>query len=130
MVVPVLITSCQLSEKLKIGPVTPQAITTSSATMKAQCDPTPAATAQEKRRNQLSRLCSTRSNMRRCQQGRKCSNATETPGDQCASDGSPSGGRPAAAERSSRSSLICADISGHGSCRTGPRQSKGPSAGE
>ena len=43
MVVPVLITSCQTSEKPKIGPVTAQTITAPSARMKASGRPVKAA---------------------------------------------------------------------------------------
>ena len=39
MVVPVLITSCQVSEKPKSGPVTAQTSTTATAAMKAQDRP-------------------------------------------------------------------------------------------
>ena len=39
MVVPVLMTSCQVSEKPKIGPVTAQTITADSAKMKASGRP-------------------------------------------------------------------------------------------
>lgn len=40
MVVPVLMISCHVSEKRKIGPVTAQARITEVATMNAQTDPT------------------------------------------------------------------------------------------
>src|SRR5262245_37186242 len=40
MVVPVLITSCQVSEYLKIGPVTAQTMMMRTARMNAQADPT------------------------------------------------------------------------------------------
>ncbi len=44
MVVPVLITSCQLSEKWKRGPVAAHASTTAVAIRNARCVPTAAAT--------------------------------------------------------------------------------------
>src|SRR5262245_30863092 len=49
MVVPVLITSCQVSEKWKSGPVAAQITTTASATMKAQVLPVQRMTRSEKR---------------------------------------------------------------------------------
>ena len=87
MVVPVLMTSCQESEKLNRGPVTNQTRTTANAVKNAQCVPTAFATAQANARNQLSR--GTSSIYRKWMPpvhsqgytGRKCSNATETPGD-------------------------------------------------
>src|SRR5262245_29662512 len=52
MVVPVLMTSCQVSEKPKIGPVTAQATITATAIMKAQGEPTaPAVTWANLRKN-------------------------------------------------------------------------------
>ena len=39
MVVPVLITSCQVSEKLNSGPLTPQITTIPAASMKAEARP-------------------------------------------------------------------------------------------
>src|SRR5207245_3672671 len=62
--------------------------------------------------------------------GLKCSNATETPGDQAPKWGRPSAGTPAAVERSSFTSATVASNSGQGSWRTTPHQRAGPAARE
>ena len=55
MVVPVLMTSCQFSEKPKSGPVTAQATITSSAAQKAVGDPAQRVTPEAKRSKAVSR---------------------------------------------------------------------------
>ena len=57
MVVPVLITSCQLSENLNIGPVIAQAMMVMTATKNAVGEPTEMAADEEKRRNHSRTPC-------------------------------------------------------------------------